>query len=75
MRNPPPLAVMLAVFLPSPALAYISPGAEVGAIAFTVALVVGLLLLVVGLVWHPLKRLLKSKRGGSTTSDRPDGLE
>lgn len=75
MRNPLRLAAVLAVLLPSPALAYIGPGAGLGAIAVVVALVIGLLLLVVGLVWYPLKRMLKSKRGGGTSNGRPDGSE
>lgn len=47
-----------------PAHAYIGPGAGAGAIAVTLALGVGLLLLVVGLVWYPLKRILKRRKGG-----------
>lgn len=50
---------LLAVFLPGPALAYIGPGAGLGAIAVTFALITGLVLLVVGLVWYPLKRKFK----------------
>ena len=75
MRNSLRLAVTLTVLLPSPALAYIGPGAGLGAIAVVVALIVGLLLLMVGLVWYPLKRMLKSKRGGSTSNGKQDGVE
>lgn len=52
-------------------LAYIGPGAGLGAILFMVALALGVLLLVLGLVWYPLKRVLKNRRGetvGTTTS-------
>ncbi|MGF1512047.1 MAG: hypothetical protein ACFB9M_21355 [Myxococcota bacterium] len=45
---------------PSPALAYVGPGAGLGAIAVTVALLLGVLLLAVGLVWYPLKRFLRT---------------
>jgi ABC-type transport system involved in cytochrome bd biosynthesis fused ATPase/permease subunit len=54
---------MLGFTMPSTALAYIGPGAGLGAIAITIALVLGMLLLVIGLVWYPLKRLLKRKTG------------
>jgi ABC-type transport system involved in cytochrome bd biosynthesis fused ATPase/permease subunit len=49
----------LGIVLPVPALAYIGPGTGLGAIAITVAFVLGVLLLVIGLVWYPLKRLHK----------------
>jgi len=58
------LAAVLGVVLPSPALAYIGPGAGLGAIAVTVALLLGVVLLVIGLVWYPLKRLLKRNASG-----------
>ena len=55
---------------PLPALAYIGPGAGLGAIAVTIALVVGVLLLAVGLVWYPLKRMLKGRKAqNSPASD------
>jgi hypothetical protein len=73
MRNLLCLAPVLAVLLPNPALAYIGPGAGLGATAVVVALVIGLLLLLVGLVWYPLKRMLKLKRGGGTSNGGPDG--
>lgn len=61
-RIPLVLAVAFAATLPNTALAYIGPGAGLGAIAVTVALVVGVLLLLVGLVWYPLKRALKKPK-------------
>lgn len=63
------LLTVSGVLLPGPALAYIGPGAGLGALAVTVALVLGLLLLVVGLVWYPLKRLFKGKRAGAAASN------
>ena len=77
MQNPIPLAALpvavLGVVLPGPALAYIGPGAGLGAIAITVALLLGVLLLVIGLAWYPLKRLLKRKTSGAANSGRKDG--
>ena len=60
MLNTKHLIVLVATvaLLPSQALAYIGPGAGLGAIAVTIALVLGVLLLLVGLVWYPLKRAL-----------------
>lgn len=54
-------------------LAYIGPGAGLGAILFTIALVLGVLLLVMGLVWYPLKRVLKNRRGETVGTSGGDG--
>lgn len=66
LRTPAVMAcsMAMATLATSPAHAYIGPGAGAGAIAVTLALVVGVVLLVVGLVWYPLKRLLKRRKGG-----------
>jgi ABC-type transport system involved in cytochrome bd biosynthesis fused ATPase/permease subunit len=56
-------------------MAYIGPGAGLGAIAVTAALFLGVLLLVIGLVWYPLKRLLKRKKSGASNSSRTDESE
>ncbi len=69
------LATVLGIVLPGPAMAYIGPGAGLGAIAVTAALVLGVLLLVIGLVWYPLKRLLKGKKSGASNSSRTDESE
>lgn len=68
-------AIALGILLPNPALAYIGPGAGLGAIAITIALVLGVALLLVGLVWYPLKRLLKKNKSASVVGDRADVLE
>lgn len=56
-------ALLLFVASTQPAFAYIGPGAGLGAILTTVAFLVGILLLLVGFVWFPLKRLLRRMRG------------
>jgi hypothetical protein len=50
------------LFLASPAQAYIGPGVGLGAIGLTLALVVGAMLLILGFVWYPLKRMLKGRK-------------
>ena len=42
---------------------YIGPGAGVGAILVLIAVVLGVLLLLVGVFWYPLKRMVRSRRG------------
>ena len=72
LRLGAPLAIAFGVLTPDPAWAYIGPGAGLGAIAITVAFVLGMLLLVIGLVWYPLKRLIK---GNKTATAGPEGTD
>lgn len=57
------------------AFAYIGPSAGAGAFAILIAVVAGLALLVVGLVWYPLKRLLKKKNTSQDTASTSDHQE
>ncbi len=79
MLKPRRLAVLFVAIsvtiLPGPALAYIGPGAGVGAIAVTFAVLLGALLLAVGLVWYPLKRLLKGRKRANDTPRATDSTE
>jgi hypothetical protein len=45
-----------------PALAYVGPGLGAGALASVLGVLVGVLMLVVGVVWYPAKRLIKYLR-------------
>lgn len=59
--------------LPDHVLAYIGPGAGLGALIVTIALLLGAVLLLAGLVWYPLKRLRKG-RATNTAGSRADDL-
>lgn len=63
-------AILAAIAIASPAHAYIGPGAGLGAIASAIALVAAVLLLIVGFVWYPLKRLMR-RRGEAAAKVRP----
>lgn len=52
-----------------PAHAYVGPGAGLGAIAAVVALILGVVLLVVGFLWYPLKRLLRGSKKSVPADD------
>ena len=56
------LLLVIFTLLPTPAFAYIGPGAGLGAIATFIAIVLGVILLIVGFVWYPLKRILNKRR-------------
>ena len=47
---------------PTSAFAYIGPGAGLGAIVTFIAIALGMLLLVAGFLWYPLKRMLRKRR-------------
>lgn len=62
------LFLAILTLVPTSAFAYIGPGAGLGAIATFIAIVLGLLLLVVGFLWYPLKRVLNKRRQTETKS-------
>ena len=66
---------ILAFGVATPAHAYIGPGAGLGAIAATIALALGVLLLIVGLVWYPLKRIMKRRSGGASDGGTKEKAE
>ena len=66
------LLASILILLAGPAAAYIGPGAGLGAIAVVLALVAGFLLLLVGLVWYPMKRLLKRRKTRQAQKDGPE---
>jgi hypothetical protein len=70
-------ALSLAAFAPGAALAYIGPGAGLTAIGTVVAFLGVMVLLVVGFVWYPVKRLMGALRrrgapGQPETADDPE---
>jgi len=44
----------------SPAYAYIGPGLGAGALATVLGVLLAILMLIVGILWYPLKRLIRS---------------
>ncbi len=53
------MTLLLALGAALPASAYIGPGVGLGTISIIVAVGVAVLLLFVGFVWYPLKRLMR----------------
>ncbi len=46
----------------SPSFAYLGPGMGGGAIAATLGIIVAIIASIFGLIWFPLKRLIKRKK-------------
>lgn len=55
--------VVFACLLPSPAAAYIGPGAGLSAIGAFLAVVFGVIIALVGFIWYPLKRIIRKVKG------------
>lgn len=56
-------------------LAYIGPGAGLAGLLVAIALVLGVLLLVAGLVWYPLKRVVRARSGDVAVGGAVDEAE
>lgn len=56
-------ALVVGLLLPATAFAYIGPGAGLSAIGTLLAVIGAFVLLIVGFVWYPVKRLLRGRKG------------
>lgn len=58
--------ILLLLLLPTQAFAYTGPGMALGSVMAVLALVGGLLLLVVGTLWYPVKHVITAWRRPKT---------
>ena len=67
------LVALLLVLLASaePAYAYMGPGAGLAFLGSLIALIAALGVGVLGLVWYPLKRFIRSRRGSDGEEQDP----
>lgn len=63
--------IMLAVGFESPAHAYLGPGLGLGAIGVTLGVIATFVLAFLGLLWYPLKRMLKGFRTKGPEEPKP----
>jgi hypothetical protein len=54
------------------AAAYVGPGMGLGAVAAILGLLLAFFLAVAGVVWYPVKRLFRGKRGAIASAGGPD---
>ena len=66
------LLLFISSILPSSALAYIGPGAGLGAIGILIAIIVAVILLIVGFVWYPVKRLMRARKSKIASGQETD---
>jgi hypothetical protein len=62
MANGKLILATISIFICSPASAYLGPGAGLSAIGSILALIAAILLIAVGFLWYPIKRLLGKSR-------------
>jgi len=55
------LTLLISALLTNDAYAYVGPGVGLGAIGAFLAMVLAVLLAIVGIVWYPLKRMLRRR--------------
>ena len=73
-------AFLFAVSAPAPVFAYMGPGIGVGALGAALGVVASLLLVLISVIWYPLKRLARrsrNRRGPASfvpRGQRGDGL-
>ena len=56
------LGFLAAVSAPAPVFAYMGPGIGVGAVGAALGVVASLLLVLISVIWYPLKRLVRRSR-------------
>jgi len=67
------IVLVTLMLAPCIAHAYVGPGAGLSAIGSALALIGAVLLLIVGFVWYPIKRLLKQRKGDRTPTEKTTG--
>ena len=65
------VALLVGIVLPNSALAYIGPGAGLSVIGTVVAVIGAFLLLIVGFIWYPMKRVLRGRKEKKNTAGMP----
>ena len=56
---------------PTPAFAYLGPGAGLSALGAFLALLLGVILAFVGFVWYPVKRFLRKGNAAGASANEP----
>jgi len=64
------VAIAIAVLVvPTPAAAYVGPGAGLSALGSLLALLAAVVVAIIGFLWYPIKRLLGKRRAPATQAD------
>jgi len=67
------LVIIISIFATtSAAHAYVGPGMAAGAIASLLGILGAIFLAIVGILYYPIKRVLKKKKSGAETAREPE---
>jgi hypothetical protein len=55
-----PILILVFCIFSTPAYAYIGPGLGAGALATILGVLLGIVMLIAGIIWYPIKRLIRS---------------
>jgi hypothetical protein len=59
----------------TPAYAYVGPGVGAGTIAIVLGILSSIFLAFVGIIWYPVKRLMKGRKASKASSEERSGPE
>ena len=66
---------LLLITIPSQAYAYIGPGMGLGLAAIVIGLFVAFILLLVGLIWLPIQRILRQRKQKQQSQNHPSSTK
>lgn len=69
------LLVFAGVVAPTPAYAYIGPGLGAGAIAVALAVLGSIVVAILGVVYYPIKRIIKMRKKGAQSGRLGQNIE
>ena len=76
MRKPVLVCCLaLALLAVTPAYAYVGPGVGAGTIAIVLGILSSIFLAFVGIIWYPVKRLIKGRKAAKASRDERSGPE
>ena len=65
------IALVLGLLSPGLAEAYIGPGAGAGTIAVVLGVIAAVIMAFLGLLWYPIKRLLRGRKSAKAAAASP----
>lgn len=63
------LTIVTSLTLVAPVQAYVGPGVGVGVIGAVFGVIFAVFLAIIGLLWYPIKRMLKKKQDTTETAE------
>jgi hypothetical protein len=66
------VCLALALLPVTPAYAYVGPGVGAGTIAIVLGILSSIFLAFVGIIWYPIKRLIKGRKGSKRPGSDSD---